>query len=232
MAERSGFFNATNADNPDRVYKAEDFADYFASFIGNGVFAKHSNQLRVSQQDSPNMSVKVLSGQAWINGWWYENTSEKTLMIDPADGTLDRIDIVVVQLNLANREISVLLQKGTPSASASAPILNRDEDLYELKLAEIDVSHGTINIDDGKITDTRSNTEVCGWVSGLIDQMDTTELFNQLQSATDDAVEAMKNALDGTTAGSLQTQINEIVNSLNKPIPVSYINSLFENSEA
>lgn len=201
MAERCGFFNATNAANPDRVYDSSDFAAYFASFIGNGVFAKHSNQLRVAQQNSPDMSVQVLGGQAWINGWWYDNTSALNLSIDPADGTLDRVDIVVVQFNLTKREIKTIVRKGSPSAGATAPMLNRDDDLWELKLAEVNVSHGTVNITDGKITDTRSDTTVCGWVSGLIDQMDTTELFNQLQEATQDAVDAMNNALTDVWAG-------------------------------
>lgn len=204
MAERCGFFNATNAANPDRVYDSSDFAAYFASFIGNGVFAKHSSQLRVAQQNSPAMSVQVLGGQAWINGWWYENTSVLNLSIDPADGTLDRIDIVVVQFNLTSREIKTIVRKGSPSAGATAPTLNRNDDLWELKLAEVNVSHGTVNITDGKITDTRSDTTVCGWVSGLVDQMDTTELFNQLKEATQGAVNAMNEALDGTTEGELK----------------------------
>ena len=210
MAERCGFFNATNAANPDRVYDSSDFAAYFASFIGNGVFAKHSNQLRVAQQESPDMSVQVLGGQAWINGWWYDNTSVLNLSIDPADGTLDRVDIIVVQFNLTKREIKTIVRKGSLSAGATAPMLNRDDDLWELKLAEVNVSHGTVNITDGKITDTRSDTEVCGWVSGLIDQMDTTELFNQLQEATQDAVDAMNNALTDVWAGIKVWLLNNV----------------------
>lgn len=205
VTERCGFFNATNSSNPDRVYDSSDFAAYFASFIGNGVFAKHSDQLRVAQQSSPDMSVQVLGGQAWINGWWYENTSTLNIDIDPADGTLDRIDIIVVQFDLTNRVIKTIIRKGSPSAGATAPVLNRDDDLWELKLAEVNVPHGTVNITDGKITDTRSDTTVCGWVSGLINQMDTTELFNQLKEATQDAVDAMNEAIDGTIAGNLQT---------------------------
>lgn len=210
MAERCGFFNATNAANPDRVYDSSDFAAYFASFIGNGVFAKNSNQLRVAQQKSPAMSVQVLGGQAWINGWWYDNTSALNLSIDPADGTLDRVDIIVVQFNLTNREIKTIVRKGSPSAGATAPMLNRNDDLWELKLAEVNVSHGTVNITDRKITDTRSNTTVCGWVSGLIDQMDTTELFNQLQEATQDAVDAMNNALTDVWAGIKVWLLNNV----------------------
>lgn len=205
MTQRSGFFNAKQSSgNYDRVYLASDFADYFASFIGNGVFAEHSEQLQVTPQDQPAMSVQVLAGQAWINGYWYENTAPLTLDIDVADGTLDRIDAVVVRFDLTTRDITIAVKKGTSSVSATAPALSRTEDLYELKLANVNVSHGTVNINAGKITDTRSNSEVCGWVTGIIDQMDTTTLFNQLQQATNDAVNAMNNALSGTIAGNLQ----------------------------
>nr|DAQ05226.1 MAG TPA: hypothetical protein [Caudoviricetes sp.] len=35
--EKSSFFNSVSGD---RKYKAEDWASYFASFIGNGVYGK------------------------------------------------------------------------------------------------------------------------------------------------------------------------------------------------
>ena len=124
MTQRSGFFNAKQSSgNYDRVYLASDFADYFASFIGNGVFAKHSEQLQVMPQESPAMSVQVLAGQAWINGYWYENTMPLTLDIDVADGTLDRIDAVVVRFNLMTRDVTIAVKKGTSSIDATAPAL-------------------------------------------------------------------------------------------------------------
>ena len=80
MAEKSGFFDAHLVDGEyDRIYLAESFAKYFASFIGNGIFGGKSNELMVQQKATADMSVRVLSGQAWINGYWYENTSKLTL---------------------------------------------------------------------------------------------------------------------------------------------------------
>lgn len=35
MAEKSSFFTSLNGD---RKYKSSDFAEYFSTFIGNGVF--------------------------------------------------------------------------------------------------------------------------------------------------------------------------------------------------
>ncbi len=42
--ERSSFFNAELVDEKyDRTYNAEDFARYFASFIGSGIFPNPTN---------------------------------------------------------------------------------------------------------------------------------------------------------------------------------------------
>ena len=46
--ERSAFFNSINGD---RRYKAEVFAEYFSSFIGNGVFPNPSTSLQVIAND-------------------------------------------------------------------------------------------------------------------------------------------------------------------------------------
>ena len=61
--EKSSFFNSVSHD---RTYKAEDWAEYFASFIGNGVFPVPSTGLQVVANDGMKLNVKT--GKAWING--------------------------------------------------------------------------------------------------------------------------------------------------------------------
>ena len=183
MSEQSGFFDAHLVDGEyDRVYLAESFAKYFASFIGNGIFGGKSNELMVQQKETSDMSVRVLSGQGWINGYWYENTDELSLSIDIADGVLNRIDIIVLRWSNSERVIRLAVKKGTPSTSASAPILQRDADCYELKLAQIYIKAGATKIIQSDITDTRLNNSVCGLVQGVIKQFDTTEFGKQIDS--------------------------------------------------
>jgi len=44
--EFSSFFNAELVSGAyDRVYQAEDFAKYFASFVGNGVYMNKATNL-------------------------------------------------------------------------------------------------------------------------------------------------------------------------------------------
>jgi parallel beta-helix repeat protein len=178
--ERCGFFDANLVgEEYDRVYLASQFAAYFASFIGNGVFAEHSNQLQVMEMATPQMQIGVERGQAWINGYWYENTDMLYLPIDVADGVLNRIDSVVLRLGFSERNMWLAVKKGTPAINPIAPEVTRTADYYELQLATISIPAGSIKITQAQITDTRMNQNVCGWVTGVIDQVDTTTLFNQ-----------------------------------------------------
>lgn len=181
--ERCGFFDANlTGEEYDRVYLASQFAAYFASFIGNGVYADKSNKLQVVERDTQGMAVDVLAGQGWINGYWYENTDVMSLPIDIADGVLNRIDSVVLRLGFSERNMWLAIKKGAPAITPSVPELLRNADYYELQLATISIPASSIKITQSQITDTRLNKEVCGWVTGVVDQIDTTTLFDQFNT--------------------------------------------------
>lgn len=183
MAEQSGFFDAHLVDGEyDRVYLAEHFAKYFASFIGNGIFGGKSNELMVRENETASMGVRVLSGQAWIDGYWYENDDEHLLTIDIADGVLHRIDSVVVRWNHSQRIIRLAVKKGVAATVPVAPIVQRDDDYYELKLADIYIKAGTTKITQSSITDKRLNTSECGLVIGTVQQLDAEEFGVQLET--------------------------------------------------
>lgn len=220
--ERCGFFDANLVgEEYDRVYLASQFAAYFASFIGNGVYASKSNKLQVVEQVTPGMAVSVLSGQGWINGYWYENTESISLAIDVADGVLNRIDSVVLRLGFSERNMWVAIKKGTPAINPSAPALIRNADYYELQLATIDVPASSIKVTQAQITDTRMNQNVCGWVTGVVDQLDTTTLFNQFEAWYNEHTtswqeqfntwfETIQGQLSGDIATQLQSQITAL----------------------
>lgn len=219
--EKCSFFNAELVDGEyDRIYLAEDYARYFSSFIGNGVFPNPSNNLRVVSSGE-NMKVTVKAGKAWINGYYYENDSDLTLIIDNADGVLNRIDRVVVCLDHLKREIKVKIKKGDYSSNPKPKEVVRNEDTYELALADISVNNGVISIQNSYINDLRLNKELCGVVSGTIEEVDTTEVFNTYQhylnermnsNEFDEWFNGLKNKLNPQedAALSLQFQINEI----------------------
>ena len=182
MAQECGFFNAQLVgEEYDRVYLAEQFAAYFASFIGNGVFGNSMQELEVVANDD--MTTSVLSGQGWINGWWYRNTATYTLSHSVADGILSRIDIVVLRWDHTARDMYLAVIEGTPSANPVKPDIVRNADYYDLQLCSVSIPAGSIRITQAQITDTRLDNAVCGLVTGVVDQIDTSSLFTQFQTA-------------------------------------------------
>ena len=185
------FFNSVidQEGNPDRPFDANDFSKYFGTLIKNGVFPNPSTNFQI-QGDQGNMSVKAERGLAWIEGHLRYDDSVFILNIDPADSVLDRIDRVVLRLDTLERCIKWLVKKGEPSAKPIAKELQRDADAYEIGIADVAVNHGIASITQSMITDLRMSTELCGWVTGTVTQIDTTTLFNQLEQWKKEYIEA------------------------------------------
>lgn len=214
MAENCGFFDAhIQNDEYDRVYFAESFAKYFSNFIGNGIFSPSldSTHLKVVENPEQGMSILVNIGKGWINGYWYENTSDLILQIESANNTLNRIDAIVLRWGKVERAMWIAVKSGEASAEPTAPQPQRDADYYELILALVSVQAGQYNITNADITDTRFDTELCGAVRGLIDQsmhthlnksiIDTyTETQGQLISSLTDSCTYNSPTFTGTTS--------------------------------
>ena len=161
--EKSGFFNSSDGD---RVYDATDFASYFGKLVGNGIFYSSTSALKVTA--GTGMSVDVAAGSAWINGYSYENTDTLTLEINTADGVNPRIDRVVIQWSAVNREIKLAVLTGTADETPAAAPLTRNNDIYELGIADITVERGAIGISAANVSDTRLDTSLCGTVNSLV----------------------------------------------------------------
>lgn len=180
MPQKSGFFDSTS-DDP-RLYPAREFAEYFARFIGNGIYGGGTN-LKVSAAGTDN-KVSIATGYAWINGYLYSVFAESlSLTMTPAT-TLDRIDRIVLRLNVSTpvRAIRATILQGTPGTSPVAPALTRSGDIYDISLAQVRLTAGSAIVLPHQVTDERLNNAVCGVVTGLINQADTTQLFNEFQS--------------------------------------------------
>lgn len=177
MTIYSGMFMSVNGD---RRYKAWWFAKYFSTFIGNGVFPNPSVNLQVVENE--NMTVTVKPGLGWINGYFLYSDSDYVLQHDLADGVLKRIDRIVMRLDYLSRQIEIVVKKGAFGSVPVAPAIQRDADAYELALADVLINNGATEITQANITDTRLNSELCGIVHGVVDQVDTTTIFNQYQA--------------------------------------------------
>lgn len=161
MAERSGFFNALNVNGVyDRTYNANDYSDNLAVIIGNGVLRSTADDLRVT---ASGMVCTVAAGRAWINGKFYYNDAPKSFAAVTAPAGGSRWDRIMLRLDndIATRSIALRYAQGTASNSPTKPEPVRSGNVYELVLADIFVGTNATSV---TITDTRSDTSICGWV--------------------------------------------------------------------
>lgn len=212
--EKFSFFNDVDGD---RVYYAEDFARHLATYFTNGIFNNGCQVLA----DNDNMSVNVSIGSANINGYRYDNDAIKTLIVDNADGVLNRIDNVVIRWNLTERTITAMVVKGAFAENPIAPVLVRTSTTYDLRIAKISVPAGTTEITQNLVTDTRFITSDCGNVISTVQTPDTEQLFIQIQAIFDNTIDTMtgdfdtwfehvKGQLSTDVAGHLQNEIDAI----------------------
>lgn len=145
----------------DRVAYSADVADWFDTMFSTGIVipggGTFTTELKVESQSG--MHVKINPGRAVINGrLGYIEEAQVLDLDDPS--TSNRIDRIVVELNLTERNFYVKVLKGTPSSSPVAVAPTKTDTIYQLVLADVLVTanvSGTANI-----TDQRNNSELCG----------------------------------------------------------------------
>lgn len=177
MAVTYGFFNSQNGD---RTYDADQMSEYFDGLVSNGVYESVGGALRVVA--STGMEVNVQTGRAIINCKWINNSSVNTLTITGSHPTLNRWTAVVLRLDIVNRLIAITTKDGTNASEPVKPTMQNDGTMVELCLAYIYVAAGATSISQADISDMRGSS-LCGWVTGLIEQVDTSTLFAQYQAA-------------------------------------------------
>lgn len=183
MTVYCGFFDSVDRD---RLYKAEDMTRPYELLVSNGVFATPqgtpSNYLQVYANGGLNVLVKA--GRGLFKDKWFINDTDTQLTLDAAEVTLTRIDSIIVRVDTSEsvRAGTIEVKKGTPSSTPSAPVMERSEDVHEYRLANITVAPQTTVIQQLSISDQRGSAD-CPWVTSLVQQVDTSTLFEQWEDA-------------------------------------------------
>lgn len=180
MAVTYGFFNSIDGD---RKYNADQMSNYFEGLVSDGVYNGVGQSLVVLADTG--LKVNVGTGRAVISSRWMKNDSAFNIELNPAHATLDRIDSIVVKLDMLNRTISLEAVEGTASSTPVPPTLPTSNSVKFLTLANITVGAAVTSLSQADIEDKRTDSSVCGWVTGLIEQIDTSTLFLQWQNAFD-----------------------------------------------
>lgn len=187
MAITYGFFNSVNGD---RTYDADQMSEYFDGLVSNGVYESVGGALQVMAVSS-GMAVQVLTGRGLINCKWLNNDAVLTLDLTAAHAVLNRYTAVVMRLDIVNRLMTITTKDGANATDPVKPTMQNDGTAIELCLAYIYVGAGVTSISQANIEDMRASSS-CGWVTGLITQVDTSTLFLQYQTAYQNMLNTME----------------------------------------
>lgn len=187
MSISYGYFNSINGD---RTYNADQMSEYFDGLVSNGVYESVGGALQVKAISGGGMSIQVLSGRGIINCKWLKNDAAITLDITQAHSLLGRYTAVVLKLDITNRLMTITTKDGTAASTPDKPSMQNDSEAVELCLAYIYVGAGVTTINQANIEDMRPSS-LCGWVTGLIEQVDTSQLFLQWQTAYENYFQEM-----------------------------------------
>lgn len=158
-------------------YPAQRDRELLAALAGYGDGVFSSADLLVQAQSTPNMSVRVAAGGAFVKGsesatqgtYFVRNDAEKTITIAAADATNPRKDIIVARVRDAAfsgavNEFALEVVAGTPAASPAEPALPASS----YKLAVVTVPAAASSITSGNIADSRLLNTVVGLADAVV----------------------------------------------------------------
>lgn len=216
MAWTSGFFNSVNGD---RLYNADQMSRIFEGLITDGVYESVANKLAV--QPNSGMTIQIATGRGWFGRHWVNNDSEYKLTVDQSDVILNRYVAVVIKVDDTDavRDAVPYLKYSDYATAPVKPTMTRTETVKEYCLAYIYIKAGATAITASDIEDTRQDTNLCGWVTGLIDQITPDTLYTQFTALFNEWFSGLQDLIDENTETML-------VNAL----PVSVAVTLSSNS--
>ena len=175
----SGFFNSINGD---RLYDADQMSRIFEGLITDGVYKSVGDKLAV--QPNNGMTIQIGTGRGWFNKRWIENTTPYTITLEASDVVLSRYAAICVRVDTSDggRTAQPYVKYSEYGSTPNKPTMTRSETVNEYCLAYIYIGAGLTTITASNIEDTRGNNTLCGWVTGLIEQLSTTTLFTQWEA--------------------------------------------------
>ena len=186
--ERFMFFDPveTSPGVFDREYTSEEFVRYFATLINTGLMKGFGNELAVTCTGTDLIS-RIDTGTMFINGRYYENTEVLSLEHDAETLSQNRIDRVVIRLDLRTegRHVKAFIKKGNPAPSPVAPELQRDANVYEMSLARVYITGGQGFFISANITDDRTNPTLCPYAtSGILPNLNEAAFTDHVNNTT------------------------------------------------
>ena len=207
----------------DRAVGASILRATFKQFFSDGVFGTPADAWRITKGDG--LSVKVAPGTAIIRGGIASTTDTVTLKLTDSapQGRLAYSIFLRVDDNEEYRSLYLRVSEGEASSTPAPTNPDNDAAVKELRLGYVVVPSGATNLNEAEIVNEKGSS-VCPYAAPFED-IDMSEFFENLQSKGDEAFssfvsflesnrEFVESALDGTTAGALQVEIEKLKGTL------------------
>lgn len=195
-----GFFNSVNGD---RVYNAQQMSEIFEGLITDGVYESVGDKLAV--QPSSGMTIQIGSGRGWFNKHWVNNDTAYLMTLEEADVTLNRYAAVCIRVDDTDsvRTAEPYIKYGEYATTPVKPTMTRTSTVNEYCLAYVYIKGGVTAITSANIEDTRADESLCGWVTGLIEQLNSATLFEQFTGIFNDWFDNLADNINENTEAVL-----------------------------
>jgi len=202
MTVTSGFFDSISSD---RLYTAAQMAAMFDGLITDGVLSEYEDALEPTADST--MYVAIGIGRAWFLHTWTYNDASASMLIADSEPALDRIDTIVLEVNLSisTRLNTLKVIEGTPAGSPVAPTLVETSEIWQYPLVDVYIAAAVSTIETVDLTDRRGDAD-CPFVGHLWvpDASETVKgvaevaTITEINTGTDNTRMVTPDGLDGS----------------------------------
>lgn len=211
----------------DRAVGASLLRETFKKFFSNGVFPSPGDALQIGKGDS-GLTVTVNPGIAIINGSMggIEGDDPLTLTLDTEAPKGNIAYAIMLRYDNTNERRSLYFNvvRGDASSTPQPPTPDTTTPgVYEIRLGYVTVPSNATDLTDATVTNEKG-LDACPFAAPFekIDMSGVTAdarasastALENLQAYIQTNMEFIDSAIDGTTAGNLQSQINSLKQQL------------------
>lgn len=215
MAWTNGFHNSVNQD---RMYNADQMSSIFNGLITDGVYQSIGKKLAVEPNEG--LTIQINTGRGWFNGRWVNNSTPYLLTLAEPDVTLNRYAAICVRGDNTDavRATEPYVKYSEFATDPIKPEMERSENIKEYCLAYVFISAKATEISASDIEDTRQDKELCGWVTGVVEQITPDTLYTQFTALFNNWFSGIQDIIDTNVETML---VNALPKSVEVVVPES-----------
>lgn len=201
----------------DRAVSSRTMRDSLAKIFSNGVFGKPADAFIISKGDG--LNVRINPGMCVIDGAMGGWREEQTFALPAATGKVAYGIFLRLDDNSDMRSIYVRIDAGAAGSNPTPPAPESGDKVTELRLGYVVVPSGATDLSSATVTNEKG-LEVCPYTAPFA-EIDLAEIIHDAQTYADarneeftayllENMEFIASCLDGTVAGNLQSQIDDL----------------------